>query len=395
MQLFSNYTNNELDKLFYHKPQSFHKFSNRNLLSYALGATLYMPATKPNIAQNLLAKKHSGLSSMVIDLEDAVGDGQVEWAEELLGREFKTLLAGVTQGIIREDELPLIFIRIRNRGQLLRVLDQLQDSIYLLAGFVLPKFAPETGESLLADIKSISTIDNPLYAMPILETNQVMNKETRLSELLAIKDITDQYKDQILNIRIGATDFSGIFGIRRNPETTVYDISVVRDCITDIINIFLRRDSSYVISGPVWEYFSSKERLLKPQLRQTPFRERFGNEGLKYRAELIDDYMDGFLREIFMDITNGLIGKTIIHPSHIIPVQALNVVSYEEYADAMTIISEVSGEVGVMKSQFSNKMNEVKPHTYWAQKILFKSQIYGVLNEQYTYLDLLKKEVFI
>ncbi len=395
MQLFPNYSNNELENLFYHKPERFHKRSDRNLLAYALGATLYMPATKPNIAQDLLTKKHAGLSSMVIDLEDAIGDKQVDWAEELLEREFNTLQDGVSQGTILEDELPLIFIRIRNREQLQRILCRLQDLLHLLAGFVIPKFAPETGEGILSDIKTVSTEHNPLFAMPILETNQVMNKETRLSELLQIKAITDRYKEQVLNIRIGATDFSGIFGIRRNPETTVYDINVVRDCITDIINIFLRRESSYVISGPVWEYFSTKERLLKPQLRQTPFREKFGNEGLKYRAELIDDYMDGFLREIFMDITNGLVGKTIIHPSHIIPVQALNVVSYEEYTDALTILSEVSGHVGVMKSQFANKMNEVKPHSYWAQKILFKSKIYGVLHEQNTYLDLLKKEVFI
>lgn len=395
MQLFSYLYSNDLDELFYQKPIPFDKRSDRGLLAYALGATLYMPATMPNISQNIIAKKHIGLSSMVICLEDSIGDTEVHVAENLLVEELFALQKGVQAEYINERELPLIFIRIRDRDQLMRLVDRLKSSINLLTGFVIPKFSPETGRAILADIKSISTKDNPLYAMPILETKQVMNKETRLSELLSIKEVTDQYQEQILNVRIGATDFCGLYGIRRNPDTTVYDIAVIRDCLTDIINIFLRSDNPYVVSGPVWEYFSGKERLLKPQLRQTPFREKFGNEGLKFRTELIDHYMDGFLREIVMDITNGLTGKTIIHPSHIIPVQALNVITYEEFADARNIIAEANGSVGVMKSQFANKMNEVKPHYYWAQKVLLKSQIYGVLHEQYTYLDLLKQEVFI
>jgi len=95
-----------------------------------------------------------------------------------------------------------------------------------------------------------------------------------------------------------------------------------------------------------------------------------------------------------MDITNGLTGKTIIHPTHIRPVQALNTVTYEEYLDAQSIISQANGEIGVMKSAFQNKMNEIKPHYYWAQKVLLKSEIYGVLNEEYTYIDLLTNEVY-
>ena len=134
--------------------------------------------------------------------------------------------------------------------------------------------------------------------------------------------------------------------------------------------------------------------MLKPQLRQTPFKERFGQVGIELREELIDKQMDGLIKEIMMDITNGLTGKTIIHPSHIRPVQALNTVSYEEYLDARSIINKADGKIGVMKSAFQNKMNEIKPHYYWAQKILLKSEIYGVLNEEYTYVDLLTNEIY-
>lgn len=135
--------------------------------------------------------------------------------------------------------------------------------------------------------------------------------------------------------------------------------------------------------------------MLKPQLRQTPFRNHFGDEGRNLRSELIDQNMDGLMREILLDITNGLIGKTIIHPSHIKVVQALNVVTYEEYNDALNIVESATGEFGVKKSQFLNKMNEIKPHYYWAQRMLLKSEVYGVLNEEYSNIDLIKRRVFI
>ncbi|SIE28432.1 Uncharacterised protein [Mycobacteroides abscessus subsp. abscessus] len=62
--------------------------------------------------------------------------------------------------------------------------------------------------------------------------------------------------------------------------------------------------------------------------------------------------------------------------------QALNAVTLEEYEDARNIAASAEGSIGVMKSAYSNKMNEIKPHLYWAQKILLKSEIYGVLHEE-------------
>ncbi|WP_223593339.1 HpcH/HpaI aldolase/citrate lyase family protein [Neobacillus bataviensis] len=395
MRFFTYFYENEMEQYFYQKPQSFSKYSERELLSYGLGATLYMPATRPNIHQEILSKKHDGLTSLVIDLEDAVGDKEVQRAEKLLIRELLHLFGELNKGFLNFEDLPLMFVRIRDLEQLKRLAEQLGDAIRLLTGAVLPKFNAENGEDLLSEVRKLHTEQHPFYAMPILETAKVIQKETRMEELLSIKQQVDRYKEIVLNIRIGATDFCGLYGIRRNADTTVYDIAVLRDCITDIINVFQRFDNPYVISGPVWEYFSAKNRMLKPQLRQTPFRERYGDEGLKWRAKLIDNHLDGLIRETIMDIANGLTGKTIIHPSHIKIVQALNVVSYEEYIDASNIVKAATGEIGVMKSEFANKMNEIKPHYYWAKKILLKSQLYGVLHEEFTNIDLIKKEVYV
>ena len=98
---------------------------------------------------------------------------------------------------------------------------------------------------------------------------------------------------------------------------------------------------------------------------------------------------DGLIQETLLDRANGLVGKTIIHPSHLLPVQAMHVVTKEEYVDALSIFQQATGEKGVFKSEFMNKMNEIKPHLYWAKKVLIKSDIYGVYNENITFVDLL------
>jgi citrate lyase beta subunit len=395
MQFFSSIEQAELSRLFYQKPIYFDQYSPRELLSYALGATLYMPATRKNLHHDILKQSHQGLTSLVMDLEDAVGDLEVEMAENNLVNELLKMYREKCDGQETSEDYPLLFIRIRSIEQFKRLKEQLGEALRLLTGVVLPKFSPESGMELLSEISQISSNEHPFYAMPILESEKIIKKETRMDELLKIKQLLDQHKNNILNVRIGATDFSGIYGLRRSMDTTVYDIAVLRDCIGDIINVFLRSDHSYVISGPVWEYFSSHDRILKPQLRQTPFQKAKGMEGLKWRSELIERNMDGFIREILLDIANGLTGKTIIHPSHINAVQALNVVSFEEYMDALNIIDAATGEKGVIKSLFSNKMNEIKPHYYWAKKMIFKSQLYGVLHEEYTSIDLIKKEVYV
>ncbi|MBU8916151.1 HpcH/HpaI aldolase/citrate lyase family protein [Bacillus sp. FJAT-29953] len=395
MRFFTYFYEDELMRYFYKRPEEFNKYSGRELLSYGLGATLYMPADRTNFHQEILSKKLSGLTSVVIDLEDAVGDSRVFRAESLLVDELQKLFRALKEGFISIEELPLMFVRVRNLKQLQTVKERLEDAVHLLTGVVLPKFSSENGAELLHAVLKIHTNEHPFYAMPILETGRVIHKETRIEELVRIKRIVDRYKEIVLNIRIGATDFCGLYGIRRSPDTTVYDIAILRDCISDIINIFGRIDGSYVVSGPVWEYFSAKNRMLKPQLRQTPFRERYGDEGLHWRRRLIEENLDGLMRETLMDIANGISGKTVIHPSHIKIVQSLNVVPYEEYVDASNIIKAATGEIGVMKSDFANKMNEIKPHHYWAEKIMLKSRLYGVLHEEFTNIDLIKKEVYI
>ena len=55
-----------------------------------------------------------------------------------------------------------------------------------------------------------------------------------------------------------------------------------------------------------------------------------------------------------------------------------NIVSYEQYKDALSILGMADGITGVAKGFNNNKMNEVKTHTTWAKKIVGLSHIYGV-----------------
>ncbi|WP_378951194.1 HpcH/HpaI aldolase/citrate lyase family protein [Pelosinus sp. sgz500959] len=388
MRYFNYLSNEEQQSLFFLPPQSI-TTQDKSLLEYALGATLYMPATRKTIAQDIIDGKLTGLMSMVLCLEDAIGDREVSSAEQSVVDHLGQLALAVTQGIISLEDLPLIFVRIRNVEQMWRIAESLADNRRLLTGFVFPKFTVDNGYRYLEALETMSKYQQqPIYGMPILESSEVIYIESRYNNLLNIKDLLDQYRSLILNVRIGATDFSGLFGLRRSPDMTIYDIKVIGGCMSDIINVFARPDSNYVIPGPVWEFFSS-DRVFKPQLRRSLFADHLGDTGMQMRENLICRYMDGLIHEIILDKANGLIGKTIIHPSHIKPVQALCVVTHEEYMDATSILSNATGDIGVIASQYANKMNEVKPHMRWAEKIMKKSKIYGVFNEQHNFTSLL------
>ena len=78
-----------------------------------------------------------------------------------------------------------------------------------------------------------------LYGMPILEDRKLMSLETRVQELSMIKEIMLDHKEEILNIRVGGTDFSSVFGLRRSIDYSIYDIHPVADCLTTILNEFI------------------------------------------------------------------------------------------------------------------------------------------------------------
>jgi citrate lyase beta subunit len=390
MQHFAYLTDNERRALFFIEPQEFDRTDDKRFLSHALGATLYMPAMRETIADDIISNRAKGLISTVFCLEDAIADRDLEEAGKRLLKHLQTLHSAQRRREMKSGDLPMIFIRVRNPQHLSRIGDLILAELPIICGFVFPKFSHHNGDAYFQELRKLNdNLSLRLYAMPILETPDIIYWETRKDSLREIADILKKYHDLVLNIRIGAVDFSSLFGIRRGSDVTVYDIQVIRDCMTDIINAFCRMDREYVVSGPVWEYFQSGDRVLKPQLRMTPFKQQYGEVGGEIRSRLLNEHVDGLIHETLLDKANGLIGKTVIHPSHIIPVQAMYVVNYEEYMDACSILKN-NGRAGVLKSAFDNKMNEIKPHTNWAERILLRSKIYGVFNRNHELTNLLQ-----
>ncbi|CAM5227180.1 HpcH/HpaI aldolase/citrate lyase family protein OS=Streptomyces tendae OX=1932 GN=GUR47_10645 PE=4 SV=1 [Streptomyces tendae] len=369
-------------RLFHQEPCSFTADSPARLLSAALGATLYSPATRPSLADDILKQGSRGLVSMVLCLEDSIDDADVPEGEANLVRRLTDLAE-------RPDaDVPLLFVRVRTPQQIPDLVRRLGPAVRLLSGFVLPKFTEERGMPFLEALSAAEAASGRrLFAMPVLESPDLLYRESRVQTLEGIFRAVDKYRDRVLALRLGVTDFCSSYGLRRGPDMTAYDVQIVASVIADVVNMLARADGTgFTVTGPVWEYFRVQERMFKPQLRQSPFLE---GQAVGLRQKLIEHSMDGLLREISLDRANGLLGKTCIHPSHVLPVHALSVVSHEEFSDAQDILRPERGGGGVMRSAYTNKMNEVKPHRAWAERTLLRAEVFGVANEDIGFVELL------
>ncbi|MCT2541344.1 HpcH/HpaI aldolase/citrate lyase family protein [Streptomyces atratus] len=367
--------------LFFQEPCEFGPDSSARVLSAALGATLYSPATRPGLADDVIKQAGRGVVSMVLCLEDSIDDSEVAGAEENLVRQFADLDA-------RGVEVPLLFIRVREPAQIADLVHRLGNTVRMLSGFVLPKFTEERGVPFMEALTNAEkACGRRLFAMPVLESPELLHLETRGETLQGIARTVDKYRDRVLALRLGVTDFCSAYGLRRAPDMTAYDVQIVGAVIADVVNVLGRADGTgFTITGPVWEYFRLQERMFKPQLRRSPFLEGRAEE---LRTALIEHDLDGLLREIELDRANGLLGKTCIHPSHVAPVHALSVVSHEEYSDAQDILRPERGGGGVMRSAYTNKMNEVKPHRAWAERTLLRAEVFGVARQDAGFVELL------
>lgn len=361
-------------------PEDFDKYTNRELLQYCPGATMYMPGTK-DFTPKILNGDMPGLTTIVLCFEDSCPDDRVEEAENNVCRLLERVTEAVISGRLAADQVPLIFVRIRDSEQFSRFADKLTPRmVKSLCGINFPKFTADNGSGYFSLLRELNTrFGEVLYGMPIIEDPQVAYKETRLEQLLGIKRILDANRDLVLQVRVGGTDFSSVFGVRRGVDYSIYDIMTVRDCLCDIMNI-CGRNNEYIISGPVWEYFRAPKELMFGDLPRHSL-----EDYLLKRQPIVNNEVDGLLREVILDKANGFVGRTVIHPSHIRFVNSLMAVTREEYDDACMILG---GSSGVLKGSGDNKMNEIRPHTNWAQKIYMRSRAFGVIENQAAYIKL-------
>ncbi|MCH5204532.1 MAG: HpcH/HpaI aldolase/citrate lyase family protein [Oscillospiraceae bacterium] len=319
---------------------------NDALLPYMVGGLLYTPATNTGVAEKIKNGRIPCLTSIALCLEDAVLDEALEYAEGCLKNTVSELAK------LDKEKLPMIFARVRTPIHLLHIHELLGENEQALTGYVLPKFDPENAEEYAKLISQFNgSRTEKLYIMPIIESGTAADISHRTETLLEIKAVLDKIKEYVLNVRVGGNDFSSLYGLRRSVSQNIYEIGVIRDILSDIINVFA---SDHVVSGAVWEYFGT---------------------------DMDADWAKGLKRELELDKLNGFIGKTAIHPSQLPIIYESMKPSRADYDDARSILSWNDGQSGVAKSADSSRMNEIKCHKKWAERIVRLAEVYGIRDE--------------
>ena len=312
--------------------------------AYSIGALLYSPATNEFLYEKLMDHSFGEKFSLALCLEDSIDDSAVEIGERNIVDLFTKIKANYNQFAF----LPKLFIRVRCPEQMIKLYQALENCSDLLCGFILPKFSLDNAVPYLKNIEQINqTSGHTIYILPILESNDIVPLKTRTSLLTSIYDHVIHYKPYILNIRVGGNDLCHTFGTRRTIRQSIYDIRPIANILSDIITTF---HHDFVISGPVWEYFSDAD----------------------------GEWKSGLERELQLDLLNGFVGKTVIHPNQISVVNNALKVNRHDLEDALSILSFDHSARQVAKSSEGTRMNEVKTHTNWARRQLLLSHIYGI-----------------
>ncbi|GFM53112.1 HpcH/HpaI aldolase/citrate lyase family protein [Pseudomonas capsici] len=292
---------------------------------YALGATLYMPATRDDILDVVFGEKIPELRSLVVCLEDAVALIDVETALVNL----RNVLTRIQDRGGRPDNGPLLFVRPRDAA-MAKILNDWPLMTHV-DGFVVPKLSLQS----LASWEDAVT--NPeLALMPTLETPEVFNPTAMVELGQALKV---NLGERIIALRIGGNDLMGCLGLRRNPAMTLYGtpMGYVIPMLAGVMG-----SQGFALTAPVFE------QLATPDILE---------------------------QELALDISNGLVGKTAIHPSQVNIIQNAFRVSLEDLNCARMILNSVAPAV----FKYNDAMCEPATHYKWATHIMERAKWHGVL----------------
>lgn len=316
---------------------------------YSVGPLMYSPAINKKAADTIIYGNIKGKYSFALCLEDTISEDMVEEAENQLKETFERIYCFYKN---QNGFVPKIFIRVREAEQMKRVFNSIRDYTDILSGFIFPKYTVVNADnynSALIDINKIS--GKKIYGMPIIESSDIIDLKTRYEILEKIKKYIDSINDFVINVRVGGNDFSNAFGVRRHNDETIYDIFPIAQLLSDIITFF---SMDYVVSGPVWEFFYDKD----------------------------GQWERGLKKEIKLDMLNGFVGKTVIHPNQIPVVNEMLKVSVRDYEDAKEILNWNKTGIQVGKSFGGERMNEVRTNYNWALKTMVLAKIYGILQKE-------------
>ncbi len=316
-----------------------------NILYYSIGALLYCPANKKSIADSIINERIGGNYSLALCLEDSINDACVQSAEnDLIQSIFQIYNARQKKSFY----LPKIFIRVRYSEQIVRLTKAFGSAIDVINGFILPKFSADNSTAYIHEIiKANEFCHKKLFMMPIYESSSMIDLRNRTELLYKLKESLSKVEDLVLNIRVGGNDLCHMFGFRRHSDESIHRIRPVSNIFSDIITVY---GMDYVISGPVWEYYSGEH------------------------------WKEGLLQEIKDDKLCGFTGKTVIHPNQISVVNHAYKVTRADFDDAQEILNwNRQSDAFVSRSHTKERMNEYKTHTNWARQTLYLAEAFGIL----------------
>lgn len=311
---------------------------------YSVGPLLYCPGNRETIAPSIIRQKLGSRFSLALCLEDTINDSCVEEAEHCLAASVGQIhtAAGCSSFYI-----PDIFIRVRNPGQILKLLNMLGGSADMINGFIIPKFSLKNADDYIQTmIKANERSPKPYYMMPIFESADLIDLRSRYDLLYTLKEKLKKIEPLVLNIRVGGNDLCHLYGFRRHANESIHKIRPISALFSDIVTVY---GMDYVISGPVWEYYSGP------------------------------DWKDGLLQEISDDRLCGFIGKTVIHPNQIEVINQAYRVSQKDYADAKRILDWDTASASYVSANLDReRMDEYKTHGNWARRILWMAEAFGI-----------------
>lgn len=281
-----------------------------------LGATLYIPATRPNLEEKI-ASNVLGLRSVVVCLEDSVSDRELDDARSA----FIRFVAQHQRGTCR------VYARPRNLEMLHWMLSV--PHIENIEGFVLPKITTDNLGQWLAAL-----MNTPHSIMPTIESAEAFD----LSALQWLRHQLTPFANRVDAIRIGGNDILNVLGARRSRVRTAYD-GPLGQVIRDFAATFIPH--GYAVSAPVFEHYEATDVLLD---------------------------------EIERDLEHGLMTKTAIHPAQVQLIHRSYRPRPDEVAGARAILDESA--LAVFGSDGS--MCEPATHRSWAANIIARAQVFGI-----------------
>lgn len=288
-----------------------------------LGASLYVPATRDDLAALGNGRKYPRLRSLIFCTEDGIRPDEVDRALKRLG-----------EALPRLEPAPMLrFVRVRNA----RVMEQVLalPGIGGVDGFVLPKATRRS----MGDYLSLLGPRDPFLLMPTLETAEVFDG----GEMAAFRDLVldDGIRPRVLALRIGGNDLLHLLGVRRSPRRMIYE-TALGPVLSMLAATFLPH--GLALTAPVFEG------LAHPDILQA---------------------------EVVRDVEHGFLGKTAVHPDQIAAIEALYAVDRQELEMAQAMLAP--GVPAVFRMH--GVMCEEATHHRWARTICARAEIFGVTDE--------------